>query len=135
MKIKFKLVLLFLQTFFCIHSFAQSRLQDTLYVESVSFNSTSIVQISCPKFEEDFGNNIKFKIVTNEDTLSSLNLFLNKARYKKTNNGIDVRAKFIYTKKDGTRTEICMSRFYIMVDGRVVKGNTKFFNFLKGLAI
>ena len=134
-KIKCTLVLLVLQAFFCTYTFAQSRLQDTLYVESAPFNSTSIVQISYPRFEEDFCNNIKFKIVVNEDTLSNLNLFISKARYKRTNNGIDVRAKFIYIKKDGTKTEICMSKFYIMIDGRLVKGNTRFFNFLKRLTI
>lgn len=67
-KINSKLVLFILQTFFCIYSFAQSHSRYTLYIEGVTFISTSIVQISCSKFEEVFGNNVKYKVVTNEDS-------------------------------------------------------------------
>ena len=119
---------------FSTPAFAQKS-KDTLYAESVSFTTESIISISCPDFEENFDKYIKFNLVTGKDTLAILDSFLRKVRYAKKDHNVDVRAKFIYHKEDGTQHKICMSRFYILIDGRLIKDDKRFFSFLKALII
>lgn len=88
----------------------------------------------CVNFEDNFKNQIKLNVITSKDTLSILDSFLQKVRYTNKTNDIDVRAKFIYHKGDGTTCKICMSKFYIQVDDRQIKYNKDLFAFLKGLA-
>jgi hypothetical protein len=119
----------------CILSLGQTQQNDTLYVESVNFYTETTMSVSCLSFEESFGKSIKFDVLTNKDTLAILNSFLSNVRYARKSQDLDVRAKFIYEKSDGTKWKICMSRFDILIDNRLIKGDKRFFMFLKGLTM
>lgn len=133
MKKRHLVLVFFFQNIFYIFSFSQGYLKDTLFVESVSFNATTIIRVTCPEFEQNFEKSIKIKILTNKDSLFNLDSFLNGVHYEKRNSEIDVRAKFIYVRKDCTRREICMSKFDIVVDGRLVRRNRRFWAYLKSM--
>ena len=59
-------------------------------------------------------------------------LFLQGIKYIKKNREIDVRAKFIFL-ENNTPVIICTDGFEIQVNGRLIKRNEKFTNFLKNL--
>lgn len=121
-------------TGFCTSSFAQSQKTDTLYIESVNFRTETGASVSCINFEESFGNRIKFAILTSKETLSILDSFLGRVKYPDKYEDVDVRAKFICKKQNGTIQRVCMSKFDIVVDGRLIEYDKQFFSFLKGLA-
>jgi hypothetical protein len=121
-------------TGFCTSSFAQRQKTDTLYIESVNFRTETGASVSCINFEESFENRIKVAILTSNDTLNILDSFLSRVKYPDKYEDVDVRAKFIYKKQSGTMQRICMSKFDIVVDGRLIEYDKSFFSFLKGLA-
>lgn len=128
------LLLLCFGIFLCNLSFAQSfSKQDTLYVESVDFNIETFYQIPCESFATNFKGRLKFRSITNEDTIAILNHFLAKERYVQKNRDIDVRAKLIYQKEKESTITICTDGYEILVDGRLLKHNNKFAVFLRGL--
>lgn len=129
-----QLMLSLLGFFFYFQCFAQVHSGDTLYVECVSFNIESIISVPCTSFEENFGDRIQLNVVTNKDTLAIFESFLRGAKYQKRTHDIDVRAKFLYHKEDGTSIKICMSKFDIIIDGRLMKESRKIYDFLRRLA-
>jgi len=128
------LLLLALQTLFSSVAFAQSlSKKDTLYIESVDFDIQTFTQISCDSFENNFKGRVKVRFVDNRDTLSVLDHFLDKRKFETKNRGIDVRAKFIYQMENTPAITICTNGYEVLVDGRLIKHNIKFADFLKSL--
>ena len=80
----------------------QDHSKDTLYVESVAFNILTFSSISCGNFATNFKERIRFRTITDKDTIRMLESFLSKVRYPKKDRDIDVRAKFIFEKGDKT---------------------------------
>ena len=135
MKIQLLLLLILFNAYFYNSCFAKNLSKDTLFVESVSFNTESIIRISCPDFERNFEKSIQFKVVTNKDTLAILDSFIRKARYATSSDDIDVRAKIIYEKEDGTSVKICINKFDVIIDGRLTKKSKVFLSFLRSLTL
>jgi len=127
------LSLLFAAVGLSISTLAQSPKPDTLYIESVNFRSETAASIDCVNFEHNFENRIQFAVLTNRDSLDILETFLGRIKYSHKVEDIDVRAKFLYKKRNGTTLRICMSKFEIMVDGQLIKYDNRFYSFLKGL--
>lgn len=119
----------------CILSFSQAPLKtDTLYIESVAFNIETFAQVPCESFATNFKDRLKFQAITNGDTLSTMSRFLSENKYVKKSRSIDVRAKFIYQRDNESTITICTNGYEILVDGRLIKHNLKFADFLRGLA-
>lgn len=129
-----QVIFLLIGALFFFQSFAQVHSGDTLYVESVSFTIETIISVPCTNFEQNFDDRIKLNVVTNKDTLAIFDSFLRMAKYQKRTSDIDVRAKLLYHREDGTSIKICMSKFDIIIDGRLMKENRKFYDFLRRLA-
>src|SRR5579871_6412778 len=109
------LLLLFFQMFLCNLSFSQSLVkEDTLYVESVDFNTQTFSQIPCESFATNFKDRLKFKAISNGDTLSILNRFLGEKKYVRETRSIDVRAKFIYQRVREPTVTICTNGYEIL---------------------
>lgn len=128
-----------LSFFFCVilsnFSFSQDVYRERIYLESTDFDVYTNVRVSCAEFEKDFAGRIKVKDIEDVDTIQRLNVFLQKIKYSRKGEDIDTRAKFVYDKGNGEKIRICMSKFDIVVDGRLVKHNVKFFSFLRRLTM
>jgi len=135
MKAQFFLFFVFFTTFFCTYSFSQGPSKDSLYVESVDFKTLTFARISCGDFATNFKNRIKFKIINNVDTTVMLDSFLNKVKYARTSSDIDVRAKFVYDKRNGIKITVCTNGNDVLVDGRLIRRNNKFVDFLRSLTM
>jgi hypothetical protein len=135
MKNKSLYFFIFFNAFLCIDALSQGQSKDTLYVESVSFNIMTFSSISCGNFATNFQDRIKLRIISNKDTISMLDSFLDKVVYAKKNNDVDVRAKFSFERENKSEIIICSSGYEVLVDGRLVKHNNKFTSFLKALIL
>ncbi len=129
------LVLTLFFNIFSICSFGQASQKDTLYVESVDFKILTFSSISCGNFATNFRERIKFRTIVDKDTIAILDSFISKARYTKRDRDVDVRAKFIFEKGDKRQVTICTNGYDILIDNRLIKGNSKFSDFLKMLTL
>jgi len=133
MKIKPLLFFLFLKFTFFNYSFSQEVSESGIYIMSVDFGTRTIYSISCEKFTTSFAGRMKLRLINNEDSLKILDSFLEKIKYKRKKDGVDVRAKINYIKPDDTRISICTNGYDVMVNGRLIKHNAKFVDFLKSM--
>lgn len=115
------------------YSFCQEKDSAGIYVAGTEWNMLSMVAIPCEKFDAGHLPNLKYRHFLHKDTLTMLDSFLKKVKYKRRNNDLDVRAKLVYFKSDKLRTAICMTEIDVMVDGRLIKRNDEFVAFLKRL--
>jgi hypothetical protein len=76
---------------------------------------------------------MKFRKITNKDSLSMLDSFLEKIKYKKKNNEIDVRARISYIKVDKEQITICLNSNDAIINGRLIKRNDLFISFLMSM--
>jgi hypothetical protein len=135
MKKKLLLVPLFFQVISSTCCLAQGHSKDTLYVESVAFNILTFSSITCGEFATNFKDRIKFRAITNKDTIRILDSFLSKVRYPKKDRDLNVRAKFIFEKGDKSTITICTNGYEILVDERLIRHNSRFADFLRALTI
>jgi len=132
-------IIFFLSALFCIilstSCFSQGIGQKRISVASTDFSTLTNVRVTCSEFENSFTGRIKVKEIDNMDTIQRLDFFLEKLRYVKRNEDIDARAKFVYEKGNGEKVKICISKFDIVVDGRLIKTNENFLGFLRSLIL
>jgi len=129
MKIQFLLLCIVCNSY----SFANSFYKDTLYAKSVDFNILTNYQITCGNFEKNFNQRIKSRIIDSAEITSLLDSYLSKIKYARKNREIDVRAKFIYKKEDHHVSEIRTDGNEILINGRLIKQDDKFAQFLRKL--
>jgi|SRR5882724_2919282 len=127
------LLALIFNILFFVNSFSQDQPKDTLYIESVDYSILTNSSISCERFATNFKNAINFKAISNPDTLLMLDSFLDKLKYVRKNREIDVRAKLIYERKDKSDITICTNGYEVLVEGRLIKHNNRFIDFLREL--
>jgi hypothetical protein len=133
MKTRIYILLIFVFNMVLNRASSQVIGKKALYIESANFGTLTSIAITCQEFEVSFAGRIAATEVESVDTIKMLDSFLQSVRYSKKSDDIDVRAKIIYDKGNGERVRICISKFDIMIDGRLVKYNNKFYNFLRGL--
>ena len=133
MKVKLLLLSFVFHIIVCNCSFAQEHTKDTLYVENVDFNILTFSSIPCGSFATNFKDRIKFRAISDRGTIAMLDSFLNKVRYARKDRDVDVRAKFIYEKENKNKITICTNGNEVLVEGRLIRHNSKFVDFLRGL--
>ena len=133
MKTRTYLLLIFIFGVSSNVTYSQDTGKKAIYLESTSFGTLTNIAVTCQEFENSFAERIKAREIESVDTIKMLDSFLRTVRYSKKTEDIDVRAKFIYDNGNGVRIRICMSKFDVMIDNRLVKHNAKLYNFLREL--
>jgi len=134
---------------FCAHSSFGQEVKDSLIIQgdsdlsrptangiisySTRFYTTTIISIPCESFFNQFSRNMVRTRTFSRDSISTIEKFLAKVKYKKGKEYLDTRAKVFYVQASGMITTICMDMFSISVDGRVIKDNPPFQKFLRSL--
>jgi hypothetical protein len=135
MKTKIFFLLVFFKVAFYGYCSAQSLSKDTLYVESVNFGILTFSSVSCGVFATAFKDRIKFRVISNADTIAILNSYLKKTKYARKSSDIDVRAKFIYERGNDVKITVCTNGYEASIDGRLIRHNNKFVDFLRSLTM
>lgn len=98
-------------------------------IKSVSANTTSIVSISCDRFDSIFPPEAcKVKYITDSTTLESFRELLQSLKFQTGEPKIDVRTKFYFHFEDNNAAPIviCASKFFeIVVNGKEIRKNRK----------
>src|SRR5205814_6036388 len=102
-------------------------------VQSVNFYTTAFVAEQCEKFEKAFKDQLVTSKVYANDSIAALDQFLENLKYSTEDESLDTRAKFIFINKTGHKVTICMDKFYISVNGKVIEKSTEFYSFLRSL--
>ena len=130
-----KLLLLFpALTFLCTNiSFAQQQDSSGVFVSNIPFDLESPISIECDGFASINHPLMKRRHIENQDSLALLDSFLAKVKYKRRNDDIDTRGHVLYIKPGVAPVSICLNYWDIIVNGRLLRHNDKFLEFLKSM--
>ena len=131
MKMKVFLILFLLQGIYNENVFCQEVDSNGVRVMSLGFDELTWAAISCEKFATlEHHPNMKFRKITNKDSLFMLDSFLGKVKFKKKNRELDVRAQIKYEMNNKTIVTICLDSIDAMINGKLIKRNDPFVAFL-----
>ena len=129
MKEKIFVLFIFCSINFSNCLFAQ-KISDTLFVKNVDFKILTFSSVSCEDFAASFAGRIKFRTIVDKDTIAIFDSFLEKIKYAKKNRSVDIRANLLFKRGDKRQTTICTNGYDVVVDGRLIKTNNEFADFL-----
>jgi hypothetical protein len=116
-------------------TYAQERdSSDFLMAIGVKSNLETIIAVDCEEFTNSFKNRLTYKGIFDKDTLLLFQKFVKHAHFRKENDVIDVRRKFILYENDKITIQVCSNEWDIMINGRIIKKNKAFLRFLDILA-
>ena len=90
-------------------------------------------RVSCDNFATAFNSRLTVNAVSQSDSVAMFSTFIRNVKYSKGNRGIDVRCKFVYDIDDTHTTTVCTDGRNILVNGRMIKRNKEFINFLNSI--
>ncbi len=136
MKIKtmklFSILPLFMISFsLCSH--AQDKHDDYILALSVDFNMLTQMRITCDNFATAFKSTLQINEIRNSDSLKMFSSFFQKIKYVKKNREIDVRCKILYESNNVDKIIVCYNGQLISINGRLIKKNKKFGEFINSL--
>jgi hypothetical protein len=116
-------------------SYAQERdTSNFLMAIGVKANFETPIAVDCEDFSNYFKNSLTYKGIFDKDTLLLFQKFVKHAHFRKENDVIDVRHKFILYENDKITIQVCSNEWDIMINGRIIKKNKAFLRFLDILA-
>jgi vancomycin resistance protein YoaR len=102
---------------------------------NVPMNLMTMIRVECEDFAYSFPTIMKHRHIDNKDSLAMLDSFLKKVKFKKRNDGIDVRGQINYYKPGLATARVCFSNFHVLINGRLIKENEKFIDFLISMTL
>jgi len=90
-------------------------------------------RVFCDNFATAFNKMLTINAIYQSDSLAMFSSFVRKAQYAKHDREIDVRCKFVYDLDDTHTTTVCTDGRNILLNGRMIKKNKKFINFLNSI--
>lgn len=104
-----------------------------IIIASVSRGTTTVISISCDAFLDQFKGHLKVGLITNTDSLGTIDKFLKDASFKRKFEDVDVRCELLYVVNGEIQTTICIGINGIILDGRTIKTNKRFMNYLSSM--
>jgi hypothetical protein len=94
------LLLIFLTLIFlcCNNSFAQQKDSSGIFVANIEFDMLTMVAVKCEGFASSMPKIMKHRHIDKKGSLAMLDSFLEKVKFQKKNNEIDVRGQVYYIK-------------------------------------
>ena len=126
-------ILICVISLFSLSSTGQKTDKDYILALSVELYMNTSAQVSCDNFATAFKSELHVSKIVRQDSLVKFTSFVSNVKYARQNRGIDVRRKFIYESKDEDKIVVCASANDILVDGRLIKPNKAFIDFLNSL--
>ena len=105
----------------------------SISVYSVDLGIETVLSIPCNEFKTQFLGHIDSTVCYSPDTLQAITVFLKHIHRSRTRQQVDTRVRFIFIDLDGKETDICMDRFDLCVNGRVIRNYPKFYIFMRSL--
>src|SRR4051794_12825087 len=90
---------------FSVRSWGQTGKEKTIYIASVNFYLLTSVGVNCDEFEMRLKSRLLINVVRSVDSIRMLESCLKGIKYKRKEESIGVRAKFLY-KDDSNKTII-----------------------------
>lgn len=103
-----------------------------LILSYVEFDIMTPTNISCSEFEVAFGASYKKKQITDRKQIDKFIRLLNGLKKNNSINNLNVRVKVELFYKDYNE-EICIDKFYVLLNGQIYTMNKKFLNFIEDL--
>lgn len=105
----------------------------SISVSCAPFSILTWMAVPCDEFNSMLQSRIKVYTVSSKDSILQLDKLLDRISYAPKNESMDVRAKIVFTNYAGKRFDICISQFYICINGRTIENYTPLFKFLVAL--
>lgn len=114
-------------------SYAQDSSNNFILALSVDLYMNTSSRVSCDRFVTAFNKTVSMNVITQSDSLVQFFTFVKKAKYARHDRGIDVRCKFLYELDEAHTTTVCTDGKEIILNGRLLKQNKKFIDFLNSM--
>jgi len=119
--------------FSSIGLYAQSNNKNYILALSVELYMNTSSRVSCDNFATAFNKVLSVNAVSQSDSLAMFSFFISNVKYAKHDRGIDVRCKFVYEIDKANTITVCTDGRNILLNGRMVRKNKKFINFLNSI--
>jgi hypothetical protein len=119
--------------FLSLASYSQNNQKDYILVLSVELYTNTSFSIPCDKFATAFKNQLNAKTITQEDSVKTFSFFIHNVKYARHNREIDVRRKYLYEINNKDTVTICTDGQNIILNGKMIKKNKKFIDFLNSM--
>lgn len=91
------------------------------------------IAITCNDFVTGFARQLDTEVCRATDTLQAVTEFLRHSRPGSHRDHIDTRARIVFVDSTGNTTVICMDRWDLCVNGRIIRAYPAFYAYLRSL--
>jgi hypothetical protein len=124
--------LICLLSFYSAGAFAQP-VRPSITIYSVDFRTETIIGIPCDQFMTQFARQLDTTVYRAPDTLRPIALFLQHIHPSRHHDHLDTRASLVFINSRGKATEICMDRWDLCVNGKIIRADPAFYKYLQSL--
>jgi hypothetical protein len=118
---------------YSITLFAQGDNKNYILALSVDLYMNTSSRVACDNFAVVFEKVLTINTVSQSDSIALFSSFVRNVKYSKRKRDIDVRCKFVYAMDDIHTIIVCTDGRSILVNGKLIKKNKKFINFLNSI--
>jgi hypothetical protein len=118
---------------YTITGFTQGNSKNYILALSVDLYMNTSSRVPCDNFATVFEKVLTVNAVSQSDSVVMFSTFVRDVKYSKHDRGIDVRCKFVYEPDSTSTITVCTDGRNILLNGRMIKKNKKFINFLNSI--
>ena len=130
---KVNIILIVVSILFSLTAYTQNNKSGYIFALSVDLYINTSSRVSCDNFATVFEKILTANKISQNDSINMFLTFVRNVKYSRKNRGVDVRSKFIFESDTGSKTIVCSNEHFIIVNGRLIKQNKKFSEFLNSL--